>query len=208
MVADPVVYIVDDDKAVRASLESLLESAGYVVRSFASADDFLMRHDAIDAPSCLVLDVRLKGRSGLEFQRELVRAGVTHPIIFITGHGDIPMSVAAMKAGALEFLTKPFRDQDLLDAVCSGIERSIRQREEERELDQLLGRFNKLSQREKEVMWLLASGLMNKQIADQLGLSHITVKMHRSQIMQKMQAGNLTDLVRASDRLKPIAPNS
>jgi FixJ family two-component response regulator len=208
MDADPVVFVVDDDKAVRASLECLLESAGYLVRSFASADDFLMRDDTIDAPSCLVLDVRLKGKSGLEFQRELMRAGVTHPIIFITGHGDIPMSVAAMKAGAVEFLTKPFRDQDLLDAVCAGIERSIRQREEERERGQLLGRFNKLSPREKEVMWLLASGLMNKQIADQLGLSHITVKMHRSQIMQKMQADNLTDLVRASDRLKTIAPNN
>ncbi|WP_041316129.1 response regulator transcription factor [Hyphomicrobium nitrativorans] len=208
MAADPIVYVVDDDKAVRASLESLLESAGYMVRAFASADEFLMRDEAIDAPSCLILDVRLKGKSGLEFQRELMRAGVTQPIIFITGHGDIPMSVAAMKAGAIEFLTKPFRDQDLLDAVCAGIERSVRQREAERENDQLLGLFNTLSPREREVMWLLASGLMNKQIANRLGLSHITIKMHRSQIMQKMQAENLTDLVRASDRIKDVTSNN
>lgn len=204
MAVDPVVYVVDDDEAVRASLESLLESAGYAVRTFASADEFLMRDDAIDAPSCLVLDVRLKGRSGLEFQRELKSAGVPQPIIFITGHGDIPMSVSAMKAGAIEFLTKPFRDQDLLDAVCAGIERSMRQRAVERELDGLLNLYNTLSPREREVMTLLASGLMNKQIADRLGLSHITVKMHRAQVMQKMQAKNLTDLVRASDRLKAL----
>lgn len=208
MRVDPVVYVIDDDQAIRTSLESLLESAGYTVRSFASTDEFLAREDVIDAPSCLVLDVRLKGKSGLEFQRDLIRMGMTQPIVFITGHGDIPMSVAAMKAGAIEFLTKPFRDQDLLDAVCAGIQRSLRQREDERQQDLLLARFNTLSPREREVMALLASGLMNKQVADQLGLSHVTVKMHRAQIMQKMRAENLADLVRASDRLKSVPPTT
>lgn len=202
----PVVYVVDDDLAVRVSLENLLDSAGYDVRSFASADDYLAR-EQIDAPSCLVLDVRLKGRSGLEVQRELVRNGEIQPVIFITGHGDVPMSVAAMKAGAIEFLTKPFRDQDLLDAVYAAIERHTRQRDEARNFEQVLRRYNTLSPREREVMDLLASGLMNKQAADRLGLSQVTVKMHRAQILQKLDVNTLADLVRVADRVKSIARN-
>jgi len=205
MSSNSIVYVVDDDVAVRASLENLLESAGYAVRTFASAEDFLAR-EPIDAPSCLVLDVRLKGRSGLEFQRELMRKGETQPVIFITGHGDVPMSVAAMKAGAIEFLTKPLRDQDLLDAVYAGIERNARQREEARELGEVLRLYNTLSPREREVMVLLASGLMNKQVASRLGLSQVTVKMHRAQIMQKLHAENIADLIRISDRLRTAQP--
>jgi len=198
---DPIVYVLDDDCAVRASLETLLESAGYAVQTFSSSDDYLARERA-DAPSCLVLDVRLKGKSGLEVHRELVRDGDTQPIIFITGHGDIQMSVAAMKAGAVEFLTKPFRDQDLLDAVCSAVARDARQRQEARLLEAIVRRYNTLSPREREVMELLASGLISKQVADRLGLSQVTVKMHRAQIMQKLDAENLVDLVRIWERLK------
>ena len=201
-----VVYVVDDDRAVRLSLENLLESAGYTVRSFASADDYVAR-ERIDAPSCLILDVRLKGRSGLEFQRELVRSGETQPVIFITGHGDVPMSVAAMKAGAIEFLTKPFRDQDLLDAVYTAIERDARQRDEARAFEQILSRYTTLSPREREVMDLLATGLMNKQIAERLELSQVTVKMHRAQILQKLEVNTLADLVRIADRVKSAARN-
>lgn len=203
MSSDPIVYVLDDDGAVRASLESLLESAGYTVQTFSSADDYLAR-DRVDAPSCLILDVRLKGKSGLEIHRELVRDGDMQPIIFITGHGDIPMSVAAMKAGAVEFLTKPFRDQDLLDAVCSAISKDTRQREAARQLDSVLQRYNTLSPREREVMELLASGLLSKQVAERLGLSQVTVKMHRAQIMQKLEAETLADLIRMSERLKTI----
>lgn len=199
---DPIVYVLDDDHAVRASLETLLESAGYAVQTFSSADDYMAR-ERIDAPSCLVLDVRLKGKSGLEIHRELVRDGDTQPIIFITGHGDIQMSVAAMKAGAVEFLTKPFRDQDLLDAVCSALSRDTRQREEARLLAAVVRRYNTLSPREREVMELLASGLISKQVAERLGLSQVTVKMHRAQIMQKLEAETLADLIRIWERLKP-----
>ena len=203
----PVIYVVDDDLAVRLSLENLLESAGYTVQSFASADDYLAR-ESIDAPSCLVLDVRLKGRSGLELQRELVRLGETQPVIFITGHGDVPMSVAAMKAGAIEFLTKPFRDQDLLDAVYTAIERHIRQRDEARDFELVLRRYNTLSPREREVMGLLASGLMNKQVATRLGLAPVTVKLHRAQLFQKLGVTTLADLVRIADRVKGVAPDT
>ncbi|SDP37756.1 two component transcriptional regulator, LuxR family [Filomicrobium insigne] len=203
MSRDPIVYVLDDDGAVRTSLESLLESAGYTVQTFSSADDYLAR-DRVDAPSCLILDVRLKGKSGLEIHRELVRDGDMQPIIFITGHGDIPMSVAAMKAGAVEFLTKPFRDQDLLDAVCSAISQDERQKEAARQIESILRRYNTLSPREREVMDLLASGLLSKQIAERLGLSQVTVKMHRAQIMQKLEAETLADLIRMSERLKTI----
>lgn len=200
---DPIVYVLDDDRAVRASLETLIESAGYAVQTFSSEDEYLAR-ERVDAPSCLVLDVRLKGKSGLEIHRELVREGDTQPIIFITGHGDIQMSVAAMKAGAVEFLTKPFRDQDLLDAVCSAISRDERQREEARLLATVVRRYNTLSPREREVLQLLASGLISKQVAEQLGLSQVTVKMHRAQIMQKLEAGNLANLIRIWERLKDL----
>jgi FixJ family two-component response regulator/signal transduction histidine kinase len=202
---DPIVYVIDDDPAVRASLESLLASVGYCVRTFASTEDFLDGQRP-DAPACLVLDVRLKGRSGLEFQRDLARLGDASPIIFITGHGDVPMSVAAMKAGAIEFLTKPFRDQDLLDAVHAGIEGDRRRREEAIAVSAVLARYEKLSPRERQVMRLVASGLMNKQIADQLGLSEVTVKVHRAQTMQKLEARTLAELIRITDRLAPLLP--
>ncbi|MBB4017467.1 FixJ family two-component response regulator [Chelatococcus caeni] len=197
---DPVVYVIDDDPAIRVSLESLLASVGYAVRTFGSAEDFLAAEQA-DAPACLVLDVRLKGRSGLEFQRELARRGQSPPIVFVTGHGDVPMSVAAMKAGAVEFLTKPFRDQDLLDAVHEGIERHRRERDEASAMGQIQGRYETLSPRERQVAALVASGLMNKQVADRLGLSEVTVKVHRAQIMHKLQARTLADLIRITDRL-------
>ncbi|MDQ2081679.1 response regulator [Xanthobacteraceae bacterium Astr-EGSB] len=202
---DSVVYVIDDDPAICASLESLLTSVGYSVRTFIQTEDFLAAERA-DAPACLVLDVRLKGRSGLEFQRELTRRGDALPIIFITGHGDVPMSVAAMKAGAVEFLTKPFREQDLLDAVHASIDRSRRDRETAIAREEILERYRTLSPRERQVMALVATGLMNKQVADRLGVSEITVKVHRGQVMQKLQARTLADLIRFTDRLG-VAPD-
>jgi FixJ family two-component response regulator len=194
------VFIVDDDPSMRKSLESLLRSVGLIPQSFESAHDFLLA-ERPEVPSCLVLDVRLPGRSGLEFQRELNNSGVCLPIIFITGHGDIPMSVAAMKAGAVEFLTKPFRDQDFLDAVHRGIRYDRDRREKSAILADLQERFNSLTPREREVMALVVAGRLNKQIAAELQLSEITVKVHRARVMVKMQAKSLPELVRNADKL-------
>ena len=195
-----IVFIVDDDSSMRASIQSLLRSVGHLTQAFATTQEFVLG-ERPDAPGCLVLDVRLPGRSGLEFQQELAKSDIQLPIVFITGHGDVPMSVAAMKAGALEFLTKPFRDQDLLDAVHRGIEIDRGRRAESAILAELRQRFNSLTPREREVMALVAAGQLNKQIAAELELSEITVKVHRSQLMRKMQAKSLADLVRIADRL-------
>ncbi len=200
MSAFSIVYVVDDDPSIRASLDSLLASEGHDVRTFGAANEFLTA-DRPDLPGCLILDVRLRGSSGLEFQRELTRRGIGLPVIFITGHGDVPMSVTAMKAGAIEFLLKPYRDQDLLDAVNRGIELDRHCRAQAAELAGLRARFAAMTPREREVMPLVASGLLNKQIAAQLQLSEVTVKVHRAQIMQKLQVRSLADLVRIADRL-------
>lgn len=200
MTASSIVYVIDDDPSIRASLDSLLASEGHAVQAFDSAQAFLVT-ERPDLPACLVVDVRLRGSSGLEFQREIARRGIGIPVVFITGHGDVPMSVAAMKAGAIEFLLKPFRDQDLLDAVHRGIELDRRCRTRAAELAMLQARFAAMTPREREVMPLVASGLLNKQIAARLKLSEVTVKVHRAQIMQKLQARSLADLVRIADRL-------
>jgi FixJ family two-component response regulator len=197
---ETIVFIVDDDPSMRRSLETLLRSVGLKPMSFPSTEDFLRANHA-ESPGCLVLDIRLPGSSGLQFQREMAAAGILHPVIFITGHGDIPMSVAAMKAGAIEFLPKPFRDQDFLDAVHKGIERDRLRRERGARTGELRERFERLTPREREIMALVASGLMNKQIAAELGLSEITVKIHRGRMMLKMEAKSLPDLVRIADRL-------
>jgi len=196
----PVVFVVDDDASVRTSLKELLESVGLRVELFDSADTFLASR-LPDVPSCLVLDVRLPGRSGLEFQTELAKAGIPLPIIFITGHGDIPMSVRAMKSGALEFLTKPFRDQDLLEAVRAAIERDRTRREEENSTAALRTSFASLTAREKEVIGYVSAGFVNKRIAAEMGISEVTVKVHRRNIMQKMSARSLAELVRMVDLL-------
>jgi FixJ family two-component response regulator len=196
----PVVFVVDDDASVRESLKELLESVGLRVEAFESADVFLANRQP-DAASCLVLDVRLPGLSGLQFQTELTKAGISLPIIFITGHGDIPMSVRAMKSGAVEFLTKPFRDQDLLEAVRAAIERDRGRRERENSLAGLKTRFASLTAREKEVFAYLSAGFVNKRIAAQMGISEVTVKVHRRNIMQKMSARSLAELVRMADLL-------
>lgn len=195
-----LVFIIDDDPFMRASVESLLRSVGHTVQSFASTQEFML-NDRLDAPGCLVLDIRLPGRSGLEFQRELNESDIRRPIVFITGHGDVPMSVTAMKAGAIEFLTKPFRDQDLLDAVHRGLEMDRGRRAEAAMLAELRQRFDSMTPREREVMALVATGRLNKQIAAELDLSEITVKVHRSHVMRKMEAKSLPDLVRFADRL-------
>ena len=197
---ESVVFVVDDDPSVRASLKSLFESVGLHVQFFGSADDFL-QNERPDIPCCLVLDVRLPGLSGLEFQSELARAGTDVPIIFMSGHGDIPMTVQAMKAGAVEFLTKPCRDQELLDAVRVAIEGHRATRQEEKHLAALRQQFASLTAREKEVLGLVTAGLLNKQIAAELAISEVTVKMHRGNIMRKMQARSLADLVRMADLL-------
>lgn len=194
------VLIVDDDLAMRESLESLFRSIGHSTRVFASTQDF-MRGEKPDMPSCLVLDVRLPGVSGLEFQRELLRQGFRLPVVFITGHGDVPMSVAAMKAGAIEFLIKPFREQELLDAVHRGLELDRDRRAASTSLDDLRGRFASLTPRERDVLSFVVAGQMNKQIAAALDLSEVTVKVHRAQVMRKMQAKSLPDLVRYADKL-------
>lgn len=199
------VYIVDDDAAVRAALESLLRSVGHEVRTFDSTDAFLAA-ERPDAPGCLVLDVRLPGRSGLELQRTLAERGIAVPVIFVTGHGDIPMSVAAMKAGAVEFLTKPFRDQDFLDAVHRGLDLDRERRARAAEGEALRARLDGLTAREREVMALVVAGRLNKQIAAALGLSEVTVKAHRAQVMRKMAADSLPDLVRMADRLQADRP--
>jgi FixJ family two-component response regulator len=201
----PVVFIVDDDASMRTAVEDLIGSVGLEARGFASPQDFLQAKRP-DAPGCLVLDVRLPGSSGLQFQQELAKAGIHLPVIFITGHGDIPMSVRAIKAGAVEFLTKPFRDQELLDAVNAGIERDRAQRGDAAHVAQLKQRFAALTQREREIMALVIAGRANKQIAGDLGVSEATVKVHRGQIMRKMRAKSLPELVRMGDALGLSTP--
>jgi FixJ family two-component response regulator len=198
--ATPTVIVIDDDPAIRESIGSLVRSVGLQAKLHASVDEFL-KAGRPDGPACLVLDIRLPGRSGLDFQRELAAANIHLPIIFITGHGDIPMSVTAMKGGAIEFLTKPFRDQDLLDAIQFGIERDRARLEDEKALAGLRARLETLTPREREVMALVATGRLNKQIAYEIGVSEITVKVHRGQVMRKMRAASLPDLARMADRL-------
>lgn len=195
------VHIVDDDAALREALDSLFRSVGLETRLFANAQAFLESGLANEA-GCLVLDVRLPGLSGLDFQDKLAAADVRMPIVLMTGHGDIPMSVRGMKAGAVDFLTKPFRDQDMLDAVAAALERDAASRAQQGDIGDLRARFEALSPREKQVMVRVASGLMNKQVAHQLGLSEITVKIHRGNLMRKMEAKSLADLVRMAEALK------
>ena len=196
----PIVFVVDDDTAIRNALRSLIRSVGLQVELFASAREFLQAKRP-DAPSCLVLDVRLPGTSGLDFQRQLAEADIHIPIIFLTGHGDIPMSVEAMKAGAMEFLTKPFRDQDMVDAIHDALERDRCRRQQEAEFAALRGNFELLTRREREVLPLVVSGLLNKQIAAQMGISEAAVKVHRSQLIRKMGASSLAELIRMAQKL-------
>jgi len=196
----PVVFVVDDDSSVRDSLRRLITSVGFLVEVFPSAQAF-MRARRPDAPGCLVLDVRLPGLSGLDLQRELADTDAALPIIFLTGHGDIPMSVRAMKAGAVEFLTKPFREQDLLDAIRHAIERDRALRTERQELTELRGRYASLTRRERDVLARIVAGLLNKQIAGELGTTEATVKEQRAHVMQKMTAGSVAELVRFASRL-------
>ena len=198
----PTVFIVDDDRGLRQAIHDLVESVGLRAESFASGEDFL-RAKRMNRPSCLVLDVRLPQMSGLDFQQRLTETGIQIPIIFITAHGDIPMSVRALKSGALEFLTKPFRDQDLLDAIHQALERDRVAREQQSEIHSLQERVRILTAREQEVMNLVVSGMLNKQIASEIGTSEATVKIHRGNVMRKMKAGSVVDLVRMADRLKP-----
>ena len=193
-----VVFVVDDDASVREAMRSLFRSVGLQAEVFASASEFL-RSKPADAPCCLVLDVRLPGLSGLDFQTELAKANIQIPIVFMTGHGDIPMTVKAMKAGAIEFLPKPFRDQDMLDAVRIGLERDRVRREGEKTTAEVRAKFESLSPREREVMAFVTAGLMNKQIAAEMQLAEITVKLHRGSLMRKMAAKSLADLVRMAD---------
>jgi FixJ family two-component response regulator len=199
--AQPSVVVIDDDPDIREALRSLLQSVGLQGRAFASVPEFL-KSGRPDGPTCLVLDVRLPGRSGLDFQRELSAANIDLPIIFITAHADVPMSVQAMKGGALEFLTKPVRDQDLLDAIQLGLERDRARREGERALAALRERFETLTPREREVMAEVLKGRLNKQIAGDIGVSEVTVKAHRGQVMRKMKALSLLDLARMAEKLK------
>ena len=199
----PTVFIVDDDRSMRQAIQDLVESVGLRAEAFATGQDFL-RRQSTDGPSCLVLDVRLPQMSGLDFQRQLAENGVHIPIVFITAHGDIPMSVRALKSGAVEFLTKPFRDQDLLDAIQQALQRDSAARQQQTETQVLHQRYQSLTAREREVMTFVVSGMLNKQIAGELGASEATVKMHRSQAMKKMQAKSLPDLVRMADKLKSI----
>ena len=199
--ADPTIFVIDDDVSIRQALESLIKSVGWQVRTFKNAQNFLASGD-IDAPGCLILDVRLPGLSGLDLQRSLAERKNHLPIIFLTGHGDIPMSVRAMKAGAVEFLTKPFREQDLLDAIRLAIDRDRAVQQRQSEMAELSQRYDTLTPREREVMGLVVSGLLNKQAAASLGVSEVTIKVHRGQIMQKMHAPSLADLVKMADKLQ------
>ena len=203
--AVPTVFIVDDDRGMRQAVQDLVESVGLRAESFATALEFLNRQPTSD-PSCLVLDVRLPQMSGLDFQRRLTEIGMQIPIIFITAHGDVPMSVRALKSGAVEFLTKPFRDQDLLDAIQQALHRDRAAREQQAEVNELHGRHQALTARERQVMGLVVSGMLNKQIASEIGASEATVKIHRGNVMHKMQAGSLIELVRIADKLKLVLP--
>ena len=202
--AVPTVFVIDDDRGMRRAVQDLVESVGLHAESFATAQEFLIKKRTSD-PSCLVLDVRLPQMSGLDFQRRLAEIDVRIPIIFITAHGDIPMSVKALKSGAVELLTKPFRDQDLLDAIQQALQHDRVALEQEAEVHDLRGRYQTLTAREREVMALVVSGKLNKQIASELGASEATVKIHRSNLMQKMQAGSLIELVRIADKLTPVS---
>ena len=200
------IFIIDDDASIRISIQGLLKSVGLQSESFASASEFLSSGAAV-RPGCLVLDVRLPGLNGLEFQRKLAEAGIEMPIIFITAHGDIPMSVKAIKSGAVEFLTKPFRDQDLLDAIDQALERDRVRRLDHREIVELKSRYDEVTEREREVMRLVVSGMRNKEVAAALGTSEITAKIHRGNVMRKMQANSLADLIKMAGKLKLPARN-
>jgi len=197
----PTVFIIDDDRGIRQSIQDLVESVGLRAESFATGEEFLRRKPTHD-PSCLVLDVRLPQINGLDFQRRLAETGVHIPIIFITAHGDIPMSVRALKSGAVEFLTKPFKDQDLLDAIHLAVQRDSAALEQRAAIHDLQERYQALTAREREVMALVVCGMLNKQIAGEIGASEATVKIHRGHVMQKMQAGSVVDLLRMADKLK------
>jgi FixJ family two-component response regulator len=199
--AVPTVFIIDDDRGMRQAIHDLVESVGLRAESFATGEEFLGTRQ-IGRPSCLVLDVRLPQMSGLDFQRRLAESGMQIPIIFVTAHGDIPMSVRALKSGAVEFLTKPFRDQDLLDAIQQALERDRITQKEQAEIQDLEERYHALTVREREVMPLVVSGMLNKQIASEIGASEATVKIHRGNVMHKMQAASVVDLVRMADKLK------